>query len=277
MIILAYDGSLNGDWVSRYAIRFAAHTGSVLSVLNVRDGSVTNDQMVGKLRRLEYECRTMGVEAVTDILPEERDVCFTLMNHIPSGTGNIVVCGTRVRSRQQRFLSGTVSEKLLRTGLFPVMALRVVQPGLLGAPRDLLLPFSGQPGCFEEAWTFFRLLLPDLDRLFLMRWFEVSAIRLPNLSMARRDAMRQIGERYLAEIGEEIIRRSGDSMFRLDWRIGVCDDWVNEVLVQASRLKVGMVMLSASEGLFDHRFLHGNDLERLLRGTPCDVGIYRSL
>ena len=27
MLVFAYDGSLNGDWVAHYAVRFAVHTG----------------------------------------------------------------------------------------------------------------------------------------------------------------------------------------------------------------------------------------------------------
>lgn len=277
MIILAYDGSLNGDWVSRYAIRFAAHVGTSLSVLHVSDGSQNPDQLFVKLQRLERESQALGVEVFTEILPEEKSVYFTLLKHLPTGPGNIVVCGTRVRSRQRRFLSGTIAEKLLRTGHFPVLALRVVQPGLLGTPRDLLLPLAGHPRGFAAAWPFFRLLLPEVDQLFLLRCMQVSPLRLSNLSMVRREAMRQAGERYLSGVAEEILHRRGDSSFRLDWRISICDDWVRHVLIHASRLKVRMLLLGATERPLGHRLLHGNALERILRGTPCDVGIYRSL
>jgi len=277
MIILAYDGSLNGDWVSRYAMRFAAHTGSSLSVLHVREGSPGDDQLYVKLQRLERECHALDVECFTDILPAEQSVYFTLLKHIPTGPGNIVVCGTRVRSRQRRFLSGTISEKLLRTGHFPVIALRVVQPGLLGTPRDLLLALAGHPRGFEAAWPFFRLFLPEVDRIFLLRCMQVNTLRLPHLSPARRTAMRQVAERYLAGIGEEIQLRRHGADFRLDRRIAICEDWVQEVLVHASHLKVRMLLLGATERPLGHRLLHGNALERVLRDTPCDVGVYRSL
>jgi len=277
MIILAYDGSLNGDWVSRYAIRLAANTQSALTVMHVRDGNLSDDQLQAKLKRLEQEIQAIGVKFSAEILPEERDVYFTLLKHIPSCPGNIVVCGTRVRSRQRRFLSGTIAEKLLRAGQFPVLALRVVQPGLLGIPRNLLLPLTGQIRCFEEVWPFFRMLLPGTDRLFLLRCMQVSAMRLTLLSPARREAMRRAGERYLSGIGEEIMQRCGGGTYHLDWKIAICDDWVSEILIQASRLKVHMLLLGATEHLLGHRLLHDNALERVLHGTPCDVGIYRSL
>jgi nucleotide-binding universal stress UspA family protein len=277
MIILAYDGSLNGDWVSRYAMRFASHVGSALSVLHVQDGSVGDDQLHVKLQRMERECRALGVECFSEIYPVDQSVYFTLLRHIPVGPGNIVVCGTRVRSRQRRFLSGTISEKLLRTGHFPVLAMRVVQPGLLGTPRDLLLPLAGHPRGFEAVWPFFRLLLPEVDKVFLLRCMQVNTLRLPHLSAARRSAMRQVAERYLTEVGEEIQHRRRGATFRLDWRVAICDDWVQEVLVHACRLKVRMLLLGATERPLGHRLLHGNALERVLHDTPCDVGVYRSL
>ena len=277
MIILAYDGSLNGDWVSRYAIRFAAHVGTSLSVLHVSDGSQDPDQLYIKLQRLERESRALGVEPFTEILPLEKNVYFTLLQYITPGSEHIVVCGTRVRSRNRHFLSGTIAEKLLRIGHFPVLALRVVQPGLLGTPRDLLLPLAGHPRGFEAAWPFFRLLLPEVDRVFLLRCMNVSSLRLPHLSEARRTAIRLAGERYLGAVGEEILRRRGCSSFRLDWRVAICDDWVHEALIQSSRLKVRMLLLGATERPLGHRLLHSNALERVLRGTPCDVGIYRNL
>lgn len=275
MIILAYDGSLNGDWVSRYAMRFAAHTASTLSVLHVRDGSVGDEQLSRKLQRIEHESRALGIEYLSEILPEENGVCHTLLKHIQSGPGNVVVCGTRVRSRQRRFLMGTIAEELLSEGRFPVLALRVVQPGLLGTPRELLLPLAGNPQDLAAAWPFFRLLLPDVDRLFVSRCMQVGTLRLSHLSTARRDAMRRLGERYLSGVGEEIVRRCGENAFRLDWKMAICDDWVREVLIQASRLKVRMVLVGASERPLDNRLRHVNDLERLLHGTSCDVGVYR--
>lgn len=277
MIILAYDGSLNGDWVSRYAIRFAANIGSALLVLHVRDGSLGEEQLHHKLQRLEQESRALNVEFMVEILSGGRDAYVTLLEHIPTGPENIVVCGTRVRSRQQHFLSGTIAEKLLRTRYIQVLALRVVQPGLLGTPRDVLLPLRGRPSCLGDVWPYFHLLIPEIEQLFLLQCMQVSAMRLPLLTVEHREAMRRTGERYLSGVSEELVHRHGSRAFLLDWRIAICDDWVSEILIQASRLKVHMLLMGAPERLLDRPLLHDNALERVLHGTPCDVGIYRCL
>jgi nucleotide-binding universal stress UspA family protein len=277
MLYLAYDGSLNGDWVARYAVRFAAHVGRALTLLHVEDDSLDEKELAGKVERLDRECRAQGVELYPQSLPRGKSVFFTLLDNIPAGNQSRVVCGTRVRSRNQAFLTGTISEKLLRCGRFDVLAIRVVQPGLLGSPREFLLPMAGHPSGFQAIWPFFRLFLPEVDRVCLLRAMQVNSLRLPHLSRQRQRALREAGNRYLDRVAEEIGRRRGKADFRLDSRVRICDDWVREVLLQASDLKVRMVLLGATERSIGHRLLHGDALERVLHGTPCDIGIYRSV
>jgi nucleotide-binding universal stress UspA family protein len=47
------------------------------------------------------------------------------------------------------------------------------------------------------------------------------------------------------------------------------------VLVLANRLKVQMVLLGVTERSLAHRVFYGKGIERVLRKTTCDVGIYR--
>jgi nucleotide-binding universal stress UspA family protein len=277
MLYLAYDGSLNGDWVARYAVRLASHVGRALTLLHVEDNCLGEKELAGKVEHLDRECRAQGVELYPQPLPRGKSVFFSLLNHIPAGSQSLVICGTRVRSRHRAFLTGTISEKLLRCGRFDVLAIRVVQPGLLGSPREFLLPLAGHPRGFQSFWHFFRLFLPEVDRVYLLRAMQVSSLRLPHLSPQRQLALREAGNRFLSGIAKEIGRRRGKAEFRLDTRVRICDDWVREVLVQASDLKVRLVLLGATERALGHRLLHGDALERVLRGTPCDVGIYRSV
>jgi len=276
MIFLAYDGSLNGDWVARYAIRFAAESPErSLNLLHVLDGKTPPAELERRLEHLARECRAQAVELFPQLLPLAQGVLPTLLQTVPAGGEDILVCGTRVRSSRKPFLAGTVTEKLLRCGAMPVLALRVVQPGLLGVPRDLLLPLAGHPRGFAAAWPFFRLFIPDLETAHLLRGMVVSPMRLRHLSSGQLQALREQGVRYLATVSDEIRHKRGGSDFRLDSRIVVCDDWVKEILVHASTLKARLTLLGASERPLLHRFLHGSALERVLRGTPCDVGIYR--
>jgi len=278
MLYLAYDGSLNGDWISRYAIRFASHIADrALTLIHVQDGTIPAELLERKIEHLERECREEGVELVPQILPPGRNVLSTMLDVIPAGTQSYVVCGTRARPGRKPFLAGTLSEKLLRLAHFHTLAIRVVHPGLLGAPRDLLLPLAGHPRGFVSAWAFFRLFLPEVESVHLLRGMVVSPLRLRHLSSAQMRALREHGARYLATVTDEISRGRGAADFHLDTRIVLCEDWVGEILVQVSRLKANLILIGASEQALLHRVLHRNPLERLLRGTPCDVGIYRGL
>ncbi|PLX84686.1 MAG: hypothetical protein C0614_04950 [Desulfuromonas sp.] len=144
MIILAHDGSIYGDWVARYAIHFAAvEEDRKLLLLHVVDGKVGPEIVVSRFNALAGECDSYNVEFLPQHLPLGPSVYRTLRQAIPPDPDALLVCGTRVKPRRQKYLSGTISEKLLRMHQCPVLAIRVVQPGLLGNPHDLLLPLAG--------------------------------------------------------------------------------------------------------------------------------------
>jgi nucleotide-binding universal stress UspA family protein len=278
MIYLAYDGSLNGDWVSRYSVCLATHTSEKkLTLVHIEDGSVSSARVLEKIRRIEQDCNACGVALSLEMHPLRKSVFQTLLNAIPHGRESFVVCGTRIRSRRQSFLSGTISEKLLRYNHFNVLAIRVVQPGLLGNPGKFLIPLAGHPRGFQSAWPFFRLFLPEVKEVYLLRVMIVSSLWLRQLSLQHAHALREKGLRYLCDVIEDIKQRCAPTKFWLDSRVVLSDDWPREILVHSSKLKARMILLGASERTLLARTLHANPLERVLRGTPCDTGIYRGI
>jgi len=278
MVYLAYDGSLNGDWVSRYAMRMALHTPeAALTLVHIREPALAEGAIEEKLVRIEGECRALGVDLRCEIRPAAADVHAALLRSIPPGGESLVVAGTRVRARNRAYLAGTIAEKLLQSGRFPVLALRVVQPGVLGHPRRFLLPLGGHPRGLASVWTFFRLFLPEIENLVVLRGMMVSPSRLRRMETAEIRGLREAGVRYLGEVADEIRRRRADADFLMDSRIVICDDWANEILVHASELRSRIILLGASERALWHRLLHGRPFERVLRDAPCDVGVYRGL
>jgi nucleotide-binding universal stress UspA family protein len=278
MIYLAYDGSLNGDWVSRYGIHFAAHTSEKkLTLVHIQDGSVSSEQVAEKIDKIEQECSTQGIELTRKILPLKKNVCQSLLNAIPYGSDSFVVCGTRIRSKRQAFLSGTISEKLLESSKFNVLAVRVVQPGLLANPRKFLIPLAGHPRGFNSAWPFFKLFLPEIEEVYLLRVMNVSSFQLLHLSPHRMQELRKKGLKYLAAVIQDIKQECGADICRLDYRVIVSNDWPGEILVHSSKLRARMILLGASERTLLGRTVYGNSLERVLRGTPCDMGVYRGI
>jgi len=280
MIYLAYDGSLNGDWVSRYAIRMARHSPEKkLVLLHILDGETPADHLKMKIKAVEAECRARQVELISKTHPLiKQDVFYSLIKFLPKGKETICVCGTRARSKKQGYLSGTISAKLLRHHKFNVLAIRVVQPGILGNAKHFLLPFAGHPRKFKSAMPFFRLLSPDIQEVYLLRIMAVSAFRLCHLSIKQTQSLLKTGRTYLNEVVGEIGREFDPFPFYLDTRVIISDDWPKEILIHANHLKVRMILMGASERTLLPRLLYyENALEQLLIHTPCDVGIYRSL
>ncbi len=277
MIYLAYDGSINGDWVSRYAMRLAGNTPErALNLVHVLDGSMAAPHLEGKVELIETECAERGIAFTARFQRLDQDVPRSLAEVVPAGPGNLVVCGTRIRSRRLQYLTGTVSEKLLRQHRTHVLAMRVVQPGLLADPGRFLLPLSGHPRGFSSAWPIFRLFLPRAREVYLLRVMKLGSFRLQHLSEQRERSLRRQGAEYLKVVAAELARRCETPGFRLDTRVVISDDWANEVLVHASHFKTRLILLGASERSLPWRLAHGELLERILRGTPCDVGVYRA-
>jgi nucleotide-binding universal stress UspA family protein len=260
MIYLAYDGSLNGDWISRYGIRLATHTAEKrLTLIHIQDGSVSPTRLAEKISKIERECTAQGIELRPEILPLKKNVYQSLLKAIPYGRESFVVCGTRVRSKRQAFLSGTISEKLLTYCAFNVLAVRVVQPGLLANPGSFLIPLAGHPRGFQSAWPFF------------------SSVRFYESSPKRIQLLRKKGLKYLSAVIQDIKQGRGSATFRIEPRVVISDDWPMEILVQSGKLKTRMILLGASERTRLGRAVYTNSLERVLRGTPCDMGIYRGI
>lgn len=273
-IYLAYDGSINADWLSRYAIRMAAalrRRRVVLIHIRDRAGQIGLEE---KVAAVAAECEAHGIDLRSVIEPPGKSVIDSLLSYIPPGENSYCLCGARIAPRGRGFLAGTVSEQLLRARQFPVMAIRVVSPGLLGRPTNLLFPLAGHPRGFGAAMPFLRLLAPSLSRLHLFRVMVANPFRFRYISAGAARKKLDEGREYLnrvsAEIGGEL-----EPHWHLDRHVVLSDDWAKEILIQAGRVRASMILLGATERNLPSRFFYGNKLEQILRHTPCDVGIYR--
>jgi nucleotide-binding universal stress UspA family protein len=276
MIVLAHDGSIYGDWVARYALQFAtSEAGRKLLLLHVLDGNIKPDIVEARFARFTKDCQEAGVECSPHLLRLGKTVHRSLHQAIRHDPEALLVCGTRLKPNKSSFLSGSVAEKLLRTHQCPVLALRVVQPGLLGNPRNLLVPLAGHLSGFARVWPVFRRLALHLDTVHLFRALAINPLLQTHLTPTRKQALKNIGRAHLAQIGAELKELMPFQSFRLDQSISVTTDWPHAILTLSSRLKVQMMLLGVSERRLAHRIFHGVGIEKVLRETPCDVGIYR--
>lgn len=275
MIILAHDGSIYADWVARYALRFAAdEPDRKLLILHVLDGKINPAIVEAKFTRLEEHCQQAGIECLIRLLPLGKTVYRTLRQAIPHDPEALLVCGTRVKPNKRTFLSGSVAAQLLRMHQCPVLALRVVQPGLLGNPHALLVPLAGHLDGFARIWPVFRRFAEQLRTVHLFRALAVNPLLQSHLTLARKNTLCKIGYTHLNQITTELAEYLPEPSFRLDRCVVVTTAWPHEILTLASRLKVQMILLGVSERSLAHRIFHSAGIEQVLRETPCDIGIY---
>lgn len=276
MLYLAYDGSLNGDWVARYAFQLAqAGDETKLQLLYVEDGQLPANQLAGKIEALTEQARLLNLILQFQKLSLQRSVAKTLLQTIPCAPGHLLLCGTRARPGQRALLAGTTAQRLLEARPCPVLALRVVAPGLLGQPRKFLIPLAGHPRLLQTAYPLLQRLLIPAEEIFLLRVMPLTHYRHRHLSDTHLANLRQPGMSYLDLARRELLASGLAPGARVDWRVVLSDDWVAEILLHCSHFKTQFALLGASERLLNRLSLPGNSLERILRGTPCDLGIYR--
>ena len=277
MLWFAHDGSLNADWLSHYAIRFAQHlpTHEVRAVF-VEDGSVAQHELVQRLEFLRQECEHAQVKLVVERLGLRGRVAQTLIDRIPAGADSYLLCGTRVRARNLSFLAGTVSERLLAARHCNVLAVRIVQPGTLGMNQDVLVPVMGHPRGFSSGIPFLKLLDTELQRIHVLMVRVPARLWLSGRTSGSRQRLHALGEAYVARVKRELASALPQHC-RLDSTVLIASDPANEIVLAAKQHKSDLIYLGTSERSIAERILAGAPHETILRNAPCDVAIYASV
>lgn len=277
-VYLAYDGSIHGDWISHYAARLAAHhASSTLNLVHVVEQPSSQPLLAEKLQRVRAECEHLGVQLNVCLERSAGMVLQSLCSAVAPGPDSYLVCGTRRDERRRGLLSGTLAERLLRSRHCNVLAIRVVQPGLLGLPRSLLLPVSGHPRGLQSGLPFLKLFAADIARLHLVYVERVARWRFRMLSHERAERLRQAGEAYCQRIEREINERLGLGPAVVDANVVVSDDVPKEIVIAAGKTRSRLIYMGASERNLTERLLYGNPIEQVLRDATCDVAVYRGV
>jgi nucleotide-binding universal stress UspA family protein len=273
----AYDGSINGDWVARYALQIASRLADAgLHVWHVEDDEIPKTDLNDRIGRIRAECASRDIPFRLSLQAKGKSVASTLLAVVPQSPDHYLVCGTRVRQRGRGFLSGTVSERLLRDGRCQVLAIRVMQPGLLGRPRNFLLPVSGRPEGIRMGLPFLRLLVPDTAEIDVLLVHRLKRSRFLQITHAEAARLIAHDQEYILRIEKALSQELGIPLNRLDQRVVLSDDIPKEIVIQANKAKSQLIYMGASERSLRERSLYGNPIEQVLRSASCDVAIYGS-
>jgi hypothetical protein len=276
VLLFAYDGSLNGDWVAHYAVRFAANTSArKIRLLHVADA--TPEPSLGeRIARIADECRVHGVMLETELASRRgADVAGRLLEIVPERA--TLIAGVRARPRNRALLAGTVTARLLEAGRFSVIAMRVLHPGVLGQPGSVLLPIAGRPRQAALALPLLRLIGEDLERLHLLLVREMSGLRLRFMTHEAAETLLAEGRALLAPIEDELRAGLAPHRFELDSSVVVSRDAPKEILLCAGRYRSRLIGLDASWRALPERMAFGDPIEHILRDAPSDVAVYRTV
>lgn len=273
MIHFAYDGSLNGDWVAHYAVRFAQATPARrLRLLHVRDDTVAST-LDERLARIREECTQLGVTLDWQILARDGgDVSARLLTRLPDDPRTLLVAGTRWRPRGQSYLAHSVTARLLAHARGTVLGVRVANPGFLGQPGRMLLPLAADLPRLGAALPLLRVAAPDLRELQLLVVRPLSRLRLRMLGAEAASRLLAEDRLLAAELEEELRAALAAPDCHLDATAVLCEDEAPEILAVARRLHARLIAVEARH----HAAAPGNApmLERLLANPPCDVIVF---
>jgi len=282
LIHLAYDGSINGDWVAWYALNLARQeTDRTLRVVYINTDEISAEEVHAKVSTMESASADYGITLKLDIVSSSApgtDAIFRdLLANVPASPDTLLICGARLSGSARGYLSGTVSERLLSDKNFNVMAVRVAQPGLLGAPHRFLLPIAGDHEGFLMSATIMRRFAPNVSRVHLLRVMMIKHLLFRRLLSEQAEQLRQKGWESLAGLDHELAELTGVEQSLIDSNVVVSDDWAHEVIIAANRHKSHLILMEAAWKNLRHTFQYGNPIEVVLRDAPCDVAIYRGV
>jgi len=275
MLHFAYDGSIHGDWVARYATRMATRLPDPgLHVLHVEDRQLANADVEAGLDRIKAACAELALPVEVTVAPARSSVADTLLELVPADPTHFLVCGTRVRQKGRGFLADTVSEQLLRAGRCQVLSVRVVQPGLLGGPRSILIPVSGRPEGIRVGLPFLRLLVSEASKVEVLLVHRVSHRRFRQMSHAEALRLVEHGQHYVSTVKHSMSTELDLPLGQVDGTAILSDDIPKEIAIHAGKHKSQLIYMGASVRSLRTRSVYGNPIEQVLRNAPCDVAIY---
>lgn len=275
-IAVAFDGSLNANWVARYAMRVAAAMDTELLLVHVADGNIAEDLFEQRRARLLHECANAGISVRRCDVASSGDVARAILDVVPRGPDSLLLCGARARAHGAGWLSGSVAERLLRAGHCAVIALRVLAPGLLGHTRRLLLPLAGWPGESRDAVSVLRPLLAGTEQLHLLRVMEVAARVIDHASRAELERLRGHARAAVTDSERELRATLDLDRIHVDAHVRLDQGWAHAATVVARVYDCNLLLAGGSERQLGVTGGKPAPVERLLANAPCDVGIYRA-
>ena len=274
-VLFAYDGSINGDWVARYAIHLASNSKQrVLTIVSVIEKEFASEALVEKIDRIQTACHDRGI--ATDVrLIQAVSVAEGVIRALDDPGGTLIVCSVRTRGDARGYLFGTAAFQLMRNAALNTVAFRIVQPGLLGNPHNILLPVAGRPLGISGGVNLLHQLGTSVRHCRVFHALTVSANRYCRLTVCEMKQLRLQGDSLVTAVGRHLAQQLDNPDILVDTSARVSEDWVREVIIDACAYKSDLIIVEAMGSSLRRGFRRNDPIERLLNQTPCDIAIHR--
>ena len=233
MLVFAYDGSLNGDWVAHYAVRFAANTAArTLRLVHVHGRRSPSRTWTSASRASPTSARCSASRSRPSSSARRGARRRRAAARARSRSGATLIAGTRARPAEPRL------PRRHRLGA-PARGRSLLghrdarrAPGRARATRAACSCRSrARPREAAHALPLLRLLGADLQRLHLLLVREVSRLRFRFLSHEGAERLLAEGRALVAPIEDELRAGLAPHRFELDSSVVVSDDAPREILL----------------------------------------------
>jgi nucleotide-binding universal stress UspA family protein len=142
-IVVPLDGSAQANVALPLARTFAQATGAAVTLLRVKSDHESRAEVTSALNRIGEAFASAGVEVHSIV--REGDPADEILAEVKEQHADLVIMRTHGRSGLGRAVVGSVTERVLKAGIVPLVLLR---PGgrRMSHLRRLLIPVDGSPG-----------------------------------------------------------------------------------------------------------------------------------
>lgn len=301
-VLVPLDGSRFGEKALPRALAVAEQTGARVSLVTVavprpgagRASGLKGDDSreVGSRRAEEYlegvldRIRSAGFEGTltTEVLPAG-NAAHAVVRHLVESKADLVVMTTHGRGPIQRAWLGSTADGVIRRSPKPVLLLRSVDDGSEepvdlarrpGAFRTAMVPLDGSAAA-EALLSRIPPLMSADARLLLMRAIApLVPAGTPYLPHAVREgqdheALRTAARDYL----DQVASAAPSSAFETEVRVVVQGQPGVSILKVAEEEAVDVIAMSTTGRGGVGRLLLGSVADKVVRGAPCPVLIFR--
>lgn len=303
-ILVPLDGSRFGEHSLPRALVMARRLGAALELVTVASPAApsevgTDEVIVGEdardegmaraeayLENVEERLRAAGFEGeVSRSVVPPGNVAASLVRHLHAEGGDLTVMTTHGRGALQRAWLGSVADGFIRRSPGPVFLIRpgadegdgpIALDALPEPPRRILAPLDGSEAA-EMGLKMAATLAPPGARFVLLRvvppFFPGGSPYLPHVVREEQDQelLREKAQEYLDGVARRMRGEGAD----VETKVVTATQPGSAIVGAAEEEQADLIAMSTHGRGGVGRLLLGSAADKVVRGAPCPVLIYR--